>query len=230
MSNDQIQTSKTNYVQFDNDIVVDTISGMPVGASQSGFARITNAPESSVRSWVNSTSAGFSILELEIHTPTGLRRARIIPFSAFKSGFVKFNPALLEAASDYGIAAYTLNLAGYKVEQPKAPQQPQTALEYAKLYVASETRALALEAQIENDADDTNHGKMVRHSSNFRDIGAFGKTLVPVLGRNKTFKLLHELGFTMQKFPLPYQSHINNGNFEVIQVVCDNGKGGYGTF
>jgi hypothetical protein len=70
---------------------------------------------------VNNSGRCFTTLELEYYTPSGLRSGRIIPFSAFKQVFRKFNPDLLETASDYGIAAYTLNLAGYNPQTSPTP-------------------------------------------------------------------------------------------------------------
>lgn len=122
--------------------------------------------------------------------------------------------------------------------QPTAPatfQLPQTYLEALKalivseetkeqeklLRLAAEEQQALLAAQIETDRDATAHGNAVAIASNCRDVGSFGKSLAIPIGRGKMFTLLRELGFMMSKSSLPYQKHIDNGNFIVIQVVTE---------
>jgi hypothetical protein len=142
-----VQGSKTNYVQFDNDIIIDTISGLPVGASQKGLTRILNCAESTLRDWLKDPVRSFSLLDLEIYTPIGLRSARVIPFSAFKDAFKRFNPDLLEAASDYGIAAFTLNLAGYSPNTSPSPLPRDERKDQMEAYLSA-AKLLQLEMAI----------------------------------------------------------------------------------
>lgn len=140
---------KTNYVQFDNDIIVDTLSNMPIGASQRGMSRIVGCPITTLVEWLNKGDRDFTLIDLQVHTPGGLQGVRVIPFSAFKQVFIRFNPTLLESAADYGLAVFTLKMAGYNPE-PKAIEQPWNRKETELAAYQAATRLTILEMAIED--------------------------------------------------------------------------------
>jgi hypothetical protein len=107
---------KVNLVEMNDHIIVDTITGLTAGASQSGLARILGIDESTVRFYINNC-AEINPTRIDVHTSTGIRSVKMVPFSNFHQIIKYLKPKLLEASAEYGLNSFFLQRAGY--EAPK---------------------------------------------------------------------------------------------------------------
>lgn len=88
--------------------------------------------------------------------------------------------------------------------------------------LAAQAQNVALQAQIEADADATTLGKAIAKAPNNIRIGDFAKSIG--IGQNRFFDQLREMGIIQQTSTLPYQQFLNAGYFVVTQIIAANGR------
>jgi phage antirepressor YoqD-like protein len=175
---------------------------------------------------------GVSLSSLKtavVQTAGGLQGVALYSAEIVSDLAFEFDLSLAKLMASAGAAVYLYGLAGYQIKPELKPEPydiPQTysaaLLEAGRLALENEQ----LKSQIEADKDDTAFGKAISHTSTNLTVGEFGKTLTTPIGRNTLFAVLRDIGFIMQKpSTVAYQSHIDNGNAEVIIKITDLGSG-----
>lgn len=165
----------------------------------------------------NNSSESFEVItNVGVRSVGNLIKAVELPiilqaWKPTKDANKKRKEALISTLLQAGAVAYAYHLCGYEIHPKTDPSVDTelTPLKVARLYVQ------ALE-KIEQDKPYTEVGYAIAKCDGIT-IGEYAKALN--LTRNKTFKLLRELGFVMQNSVMPLQYHINNGNFTVTATV-----------
>ena len=142
----------TNLSRFQTEdgieLVIDTTTGEAF-ATVTGYAKLSRKDKSTISRRLKGV-ASEELKNSEMLTPGGLQGVVLIPAKLVFKWAIKDNPELAEKMGDAGATVFIHQLAGYKVSSTAVePPKPQTMLEWAEAFVASEkARLVAEEAKL----------------------------------------------------------------------------------
>lgn len=215
-----------NLARFANDgleIIVDTETNAPF-ATPGGYSRMTEGAVTkqtiqnrAKRLFEMATNSG--IKQAQVPTTQGLRKATLIPASLCYEWSLVDCPELAEKMGEAGATAYMLHLAGYKIEA-KAPTQrklPQNYLEALEALVETEKARMVLEEKNEKLTPPALLGEQIETADNTISMQKYAA--IVNIGRTTLFRILRKLDIIQQDNTIPYRRFIEEGYFEVTEVV-----------
>lgn len=227
-----------NLVPYNQDgleLVIDNQTGESF-ASISAASRMLNVAHSTLRDALCPSRFGEA-KEAEILTGDGLRSSRLLSESQLRTVAKHFAAKgnktcldFLDSVADAGIRVYLHSLAGYQVTSTavELPQPdhvlPTTFLEALKALVSYEEERVALTEQVAVQQPKVELADRFLASDSWVDM----KTVANAFGISniKLFAILRAEGWIFKKggYNLPYQSHVDNGDFRIFQYTDVKGR------
>lgn len=98
-------------------------------------------------------------------------------------------------------------------------------LEVLTLALEAERKVIELQEKIDIDKPKVEFADQILSATNSLDFGTSCKAMNLPFGRNKMFEICRNLGFLMHN-NIPYQSHVDNGNFTLLETSFIHPKSG----
>jgi phage antirepressor YoqD-like protein len=162
--------------------------------------------------------------DAQIPTRGGLQGGTLYSEVALSKFIFKYNPDLYELMAQAGVRVFLHTQAGYKVTSSAVNQSehklPQSYLAALKELVAVTEAKEAAEAKLIEQAPKVEFAESIEVSDNVISFADFAKIIGT--GRNRLFVKLRAEGIMPPNHNIPYQKYIDQGYFEVTEVVKGN--------
>lgn len=202
------------------EIYVDNVTGESF-ASVRGYARMSDKPESSIRSRITARKVDTKMTE--VLTPQGLRTARLLSEDTIVDWLTEDNPQLAKKMSKLGVRVFMHQLAGYQVTTTAvAPESDEMLMARAiqasaRLLEAAKQEIKELKTEAAVNAPKVKLANQFIERDGLTMIGDFAKDSGKI-GRNRLFELLRDKGVLLSNNH-PKQVYVDRGLF--VLRPCD---------